>query len=99
MEGLSINNIITNEDIVITYTPSVAYYSYVIIKDNVYGEPVYIYDGLVSEIKFTDEGTYKIEITENNKKIGEVNLVASEDVKKLNCVDIFGVFLGKWMLK
>jgi len=65
MEGLSINGLVTNEDIVITYTPSVAYYSYVIIKDNVYGEPVYIYDGLVSEIKFTDEGTYKIEITEN----------------------------------
>ena len=36
MEGLSINYIdSTNEDVVITYTPSVAYYSYVIIKDNI----------------------------------------------------------------
>ena len=39
MEGLSINNIVTNEDIVITYTPSsnVINYSYVIIKNNNYG--------------------------------------------------------------
>ena len=65
MEGLSINNLITNEDIIITYTPSVINYSYVIIKDNVYGEPIYIYDGSVSEIKLTDEGSYKIEVTEN----------------------------------
>ena len=36
MEGLSINNLVTNEDIVIIYTPSVTYYSYVIIKDNIY---------------------------------------------------------------
>ena len=33
MEGLSINNLITNEDIIITYAPSVINYSYVIIKD------------------------------------------------------------------
>lgn len=63
MEGLSINNLVTNEDIVITYTPSVTYYSYVIIKDNVYGEPVYIYNGMPSEIKLTEEGIYKVEVT------------------------------------
>ena len=63
MEGLSINNIVTNEDIVITYTPSVTYYSYVIIKDNVYGNPVYINNGMPSEIKLTEEGTYRVEVT------------------------------------
>lgn len=72
MEGLSINNLITNEDIIITYTPSVINYSYVIVKDNVYGNPIYIYDGSVSEIKLTDEGSYKIEVTENGiTSIGE----------------------------
>lgn len=65
MEGLSINNIITNEDIVITYTPSVINYSYVIIKDNIYGNIVYVNDGTSSEIKLTEEGSYKIEVTEN----------------------------------
>ena len=48
--GLSINNIITNEDITITYTPSVINYSYVIIKNNVYGNPVVVNDGSISEI-------------------------------------------------
>lgn len=65
MEGLSINNIITNEDIVITYTPSVINYSYVIIKDNNYGTPICVNNGEVSEIKFTEEGTYKIEVNIN----------------------------------
>ena len=65
MEGLSINNIITNEDITITYTPSVINYSYVIIKNNVYGNPVVVNDGSISEIKLTDEGSYKIEVTTN----------------------------------
>ena len=40
MEGLSINYIdSTNEDVVVTYTPSslVSNYSYVIIKNNEYG--------------------------------------------------------------
>ncbi len=41
----------------------------------------------------------KIEVTENGKIIGEVNLVASESVQKLNFVDVLGLFLGKWMLK
>ena len=63
MEGLSINNIVTNEDIVITYTPSVTYYSYVIIKDNVYGNPIYINNGMPSEVKLTEEGTYRLEVT------------------------------------
>lgn len=65
MEGLSINNVITNEDITITYTPSVINYSYVIIKDNVYGAPVFITDGKTVEIKLNEEGSYKIEINEN----------------------------------
>ncbi len=41
----------------------------------------------------------KIEILENNKPVGEVNIVASEDVLRLNFVDIFGLFLNKWLLK
>ena len=41
----------------------------------------------------------KIEIIENNNKIGEVNLIASEGVQKLNLVDVFGIFLQKWVLK
>ena len=65
MEGLSINNLITNEDIIITYTPSVINYSYVIIKDNVYGETIFVYDGTPSEIRLSDEGSYKVEVTEN----------------------------------
>ena len=69
MEGLSINNIITNEDIVITYTPSVINYSYVIIKDDVYGESVYVYDLSPREIKLTEEGSYKLEINENGNII------------------------------
>ena len=67
MEGLSINNIITNEDIVITYTPSsnVINYSYVVIKNNSYGLPIYINNNLPTEIKLTEEGSYRIEVTEN----------------------------------
>lgn len=41
----------------------------------------------------------KIELIENKKIIGEVNLVASERVERLNFVDVFGLFLGKWLLK
>jgi len=75
MEGLSINNIITNEDIVITYTPSsdVINYSYVIIKNNNYGIPIYGNNNLPVEIRLIEEGSYKIEVTENGiiKTIGE----------------------------
>ena len=72
MVGLSVNNIITNEDIVVTYTPSVYYYSYVVIKDGVYGEVVHVY-GSNSEIRLTEEGSYKIEVTENGvvSSVGE----------------------------
>ena len=62
MEGLSINNIITNEDINITYTPSVINYSYIITKNNINSVPTEIYDGSISEIKLSEEGNYKIEI-------------------------------------
>lgn len=75
MEGLSINNVITNEDIVITYTPSsnVINYSYVIIKNNNYGIPIYINNNFPTEIKLIEEGNYKIEVTENGiiKNTGE----------------------------
>ena len=67
MEGLSINNIITNEDIVITYTPSsnVINYSYVVIKDNEYSNPVYIYNQNPVTITLIEEGSYKVDIMEN----------------------------------
>ena len=41
----------------------------------------------------------KIVLTENNKKIGEVNLVADQSVLRLSFVDIFGKLLTNWMLK
>lgn len=41
----------------------------------------------------------KIELTENNKKIGEVNLVADQSVLRLSFVDVFGGMLARWMLK
>ena len=66
MEGLSINYIdSTNEDVVVTYTPSslVSSYSYVIVKDNVYGEPTYIATNTPVNITLNQTGTYRIEIT------------------------------------
>ncbi len=41
----------------------------------------------------------KVEFLENGKPIGEVELIASEEVKKLSLVDVFGIFLKKWFLK
>ena len=36
---------------------------------------------------------------ENNNLVGEVNLVASETVERLEFIDIFGSLLSKWILK
>ncbi len=41
----------------------------------------------------------KVEFLENGKSIGEVELIASEDVKKLSLVDVFSIFFKKWVLK
>ena len=41
----------------------------------------------------------KVEIVENSKKIGEVNLVADKSVLRLNFIDIFGKLLANVMLK
>ena len=41
----------------------------------------------------------KIEFTENGKSVGEVKLVAENDVKRLNIIDVFGIFIAKWLLK
>jgi len=41
----------------------------------------------------------KIEFIENGKPVGEVKLVAENDVKRLNIIDIFGIFISKWLLK
>ncbi len=63
MEGLSINEISTFEDIIVTYNPSlnVTNYSYVVYKDNVVIEKSDLINTKV-DIKLTDEGKYKIEI-------------------------------------
>lgn len=66
MEGLSINYMnSTNKDVEVTYTPStlVNGYSYVIIKDGLYGENIYQNSNTSSSIILTDTGVYKIEIT------------------------------------
>ena len=41
----------------------------------------------------------KVEIIENSKKIGEVNLIADKSVLRLNFIDIFGKLLANVMLK
>ena len=66
MEGLSINYIdSTNEDVVVTYTPSslIKNYSYVIIKNNEYSNPIYVNSNTNTDILLKETGTYKIEIT------------------------------------
>lgn len=67
MEGLSINNIVTNEDIVITYTPSsfITNYSYKIIKNNKSLDTIYVNNNQVSTIKLSDEGSYEVIISIN----------------------------------
>ena len=41
----------------------------------------------------------KVEFFENGKSVGEVELIASEEVKKLSLVDVFSIFFKKWVLK
>lgn len=41
----------------------------------------------------------KVELLENNNLVGEVNLVANNSINRLNLVDVFGIFITKWMLK
>lgn len=79
MEGLSINNVeITNEDIVVTYTPSsyVISYSYTIIKDNVRSSTVNVSSNTPTNIILNETGTYKIEITTTDY-YGKINSVTS----------------------
>lgn len=81
MEGLSINYIdITNEDVVVTYTPSylVSSYSYVIVKDNQYGEPIYISGNTPVDITFNQTGTYRIEITNIDYNGISSNIISGE---------------------
>ena len=79
MEGLSINNVdITNEDIVVTYTPSsnVINYSYTIIKDNVKNNTVNVNTSEPINILLNETGSYKIEITTTDY-YGRTNLITS----------------------
>ena len=82
MEGLSINYIdSTNNDVVVTYTPSslVRSYSYKIIKNNEYGNPININSNTPVDITLTETGVYKIEIT--NIINGVSNVLTSGEYK------------------
>ena len=66
MEGLSINNIdITNEDVLITYTPStyVTKYSYEVFKDGKIINQAQINSNIGEEFVLSESGTYQIIIT------------------------------------
>lgn len=70
MKELSIDSVeITNEDILVTYTPSenVTSYYYIIEKDGIKGNPIYVNSNIESNITLTDTGTYKLEITSINR--------------------------------
>lgn len=83
MEGLSINNVdITNEDIVVAYTPSsdVISYSYTIIKDNAINNTVSVDSNKTINIILNETGTYKIKITTRNY-YGMINTITSGEYK------------------
>lgn len=83
MEGLSLNYIdSTNEDVVVTYTPSssVSNYSYVIITNNEYGDINYVNSNEPVDIVLNATGVYKIEITNVNYN-GVSTLVTSGEYK------------------
>lgn len=55
-------------------------------------------DGIKAPVKKGDV-VGKIELYNKGKVIETVDAIASEDVKKLNLADIYGLFLHKWFLK
>ena len=57
-----------------------------------------IYNNIEAPVK-KGEQIGKIEFLENGKSVGEVKLVAKNDVKRLGIADVFGVFIAKWALK
>lgn len=57
-----------------------------------------IYNNIEAPVKKGDE-IGKIEFLEKGKSVGEVKLVAKNDVKRLGIADVFGVFIAKWALK
>ena len=82
-EGLSIESIEnTNEDVVITYTPSldVSNYSYTIIKNGVNNNVVYVDSNVSTDIILSETGTYKIEIV-NTDNFGNQNNLSSGEYK------------------
>ena len=83
MEGLSINYIdSTNSDVVVTYTPplNTSRYSYIIIKDNQYNDPIYVEGNIPTDIVLTDTGTYKIELTNIDSR-GVNSIITSGEYK------------------
>ena len=57
-----------------------------------------IYSNIEAPVKKGDQ-IGKIQFLENGKSVGEVKLVAKNDVKRLGIADVFGVFITKWVLK
>lgn len=81
MKGLSIESIEnTCEDVVITYTPlqDVTSYSYVIIKNNIYGDKVSVSSSSPVNIVLNETGIYKIEITTYNSYNLEETFISGE---------------------
>ena len=64
MEEFNIQSINTNEDVVVSFTPSdsVFRYNYVITKNNIKGEVINVEGKTPVDISFTEEGTYSIEV-------------------------------------
>ena len=79
MEGFNVQSINTNEDVVVTYTPSefVFRYIYTISKDNSITKTEEIYSNNPSEIKLNEEGIYTIEV-KTYDIWGNENIVNSE---------------------
>lgn len=78
-EGFNINNIdITNEDVVITFTPSsnIKNYSYTVLKNDEYNEAINVDNNEPIDIKLNESGVYRIEVTTYDY-YGEVNLINS----------------------
>lgn len=67
-------------------------------EENIIKTDVEMYKDVKAPVK-KGEVVGKLKIIKDNQLVDEVNIVASESVEKLNIVDVFGVFLRKWVLK
>jgi len=89
MEGYGFSdnglNEVTSNDIIITYTPSssINHYSYIIIKDNVNTEPVFIYNNNPTAILLDSTGNFKIEVTTYD----QFNMIINTEISNLYKID------------